>query len=93
MMVMAIPILMPLVLKAGVDPVHFGVILVFNVVIGAITPPVGTIMYVVCSLARVSILDFTKEVWPFIIVLLICLGFVTQIPEISTWLPNSLMIK
>lgn len=93
MMVMAIPILMPLVLKAGVDPVHFGVILVFNIVIGAITPPVGTIMYVVCSLARVSVIDFTKEAWPFIVVLLLCLGIVTQIPEISTWLPNSLMVK
>jgi C4-dicarboxylate transporter DctM subunit len=90
-MIMAIPVLMPLVIQSGIDPVHFGVLLVINIMIGTITPPVGTIMYVVCALGKVSIQDFTREIWPFLLALLICLGIVSYVPEISLWLPNLLM--
>lgn len=90
-LIMAIPVLMPLILQAGIDPVVFGVILTLNIMIGTITPPVGTVMYVVCALGRVSILDFSKEIWPFMIALILSLAIVTYVPAISLWLPNLLM--
>jgi TRAP-type C4-dicarboxylate transport system permease large subunit len=56
--------------------------------IGAVTPPVGTMMYVVCSLSKTSIVEFATEVWPFIIALVIALLIVTYVPILSLWLPN-----
>lgn len=90
-MVMAVPVLMPLLQQAGIDPLHFGVIFVLNAMIGTITPPVGTIMYVVCALGKISIGEFSREAWPFMIALTICLILVTYIPILSTWLPDLLM--
>jgi tripartite ATP-independent transporter DctM subunit len=90
-MVMAVPVLMPLLQQAGIDPLHFGVIFVLNAMIGTITPPVGTIMYVVCALGKISIGQFSREAWPFMIALTICLFIVTYVPILSTWLPDLLM--
>ncbi len=87
-MIMAVPVLLPLLEHAGVDLVHFGIFFVLNVMIGAITPPVGTIMYVVCALGKISIAEFAKEVWPFVIALVIALLIVTYWPSLSLWLPN-----
>ena len=87
-MIMAVPVLLPLLEHAGVDLVHFGIFFVLNVMIGAITPPVGTIMYVVCALGKISIPEFAKEVWPFVIALVIALLIVTYVPILSLWLPN-----
>jgi TRAP-type C4-dicarboxylate transport system permease large subunit len=56
--------------------------------IGTITPPVGTIMYVVCALGRISIAEFAKEVWPFVIALTISLLLVTYVPWLALWLPD-----
>jgi tripartite ATP-independent transporter DctM subunit len=90
-MVMAVPVLMPVLQQAGIDPLHFGVILVLNIMIGTITPPVGTIMYVVCSLGRISIGQFSREAWPFMIALTMCLFVVTYMPILCTWLPDLVM--
>jgi tripartite ATP-independent transporter DctM subunit len=90
-MVMAVPVLMPLLRQAGIDPLHFGVLFVLNIMIGTITPPVGTIMYVVCALGKISIAEFSREVWPFILALIACLFIVTYVPILSTWLPDLLM--
>ena len=90
-MVMAVPVLMPLLRQIGIDPLHFGVLFVLNIMIGTITPPVGTIMYVVCALGKISIGEFSREVWPFIVALVFCLLIVTYIPILSTWLPDLLM--
>jgi len=90
-LIMAIPVLMPLILSTGIDPVHFGVILTLSIMIATITPPVGTVMYVVCALGKVSIIDFSKEIWPFLIALILSLAIVTYVPAISLWLPNLLM--
>jgi C4-dicarboxylate transporter DctM subunit len=87
-MIMAVPVMLPLLEHARVDLVHFGIFFVLNVMISAITPPVGTIMYVVCGLNKVSIVEFAKEVWPFIIALVISLLIVTYVPILSLWLPN-----
>jgi len=90
-MVMAVPVLMPVLQQVGIDPLHFGVILVLNIMIGTITPPVGTIMYVVCALGRISIAQFSREAWPFMIALTISLFVVTYLPILCTWLPDLVM--
>jgi tripartite ATP-independent transporter DctM subunit len=87
-MVMAVPVLLPLLQHAGIDLVHFGVVFVLNIMIGTITPPVGTIMYVVCALSRISIAEFAREVWPFVIALTISLLLVTYMPWLALWLPD-----
>jgi len=87
-MIMAIPVLMPVLEHAGIDPVHFGVVFVLNIMIGAITPPVGTIMYVVCALSKITIGAFSREVWVFVLALVVALLFVTFIPWLALWLPN-----
>jgi tripartite ATP-independent transporter DctM subunit len=91
MLVIATPVLMPLLASAGIDPVHFGVIFTLNIMIGTITPPVGMIMYVVCSLGKISIMEFSREIWPFFIALVIALCLVTYVPGLAMWLPNLLM--
>jgi tripartite ATP-independent transporter DctM subunit len=90
-MVMAVPVLMPLLRQVGIDPLHFGVLFVLNIMIGTVTPPVGTIMYVVCALGKISIGEFAREVWPFVLALTICLFILTYVPILSTWLPDLLM--
>jgi tripartite ATP-independent transporter DctM subunit len=90
-MVMAVPVLMPVLHQVGIDPLHFGVLFVLNIMIGTITPPVGTIMYVVCALGRISIGQFAREAWPLIVTLIVCLFLVTYIPILSTWLPDLVM--
>jgi len=87
-MIMSVPLLLPLLNHAGVDLVHFGVFFVLNVMIGSITPPVGTVMYVVCGLNKVPIVEFAKEVWPFVIALVLSLLIVTYVPILSLWLPD-----
>lgn len=90
-MVMAVPILMPLLLHAGIDPVHFGVVFAVNVMIGAITPPVGTIMYVVLLISKTPMVEFAREVWPLVLALILAMLMMTLIPDIVLWLPNTLM--
>jgi tripartite ATP-independent transporter DctM subunit len=90
-LVMVIPVIMPIIHQGGIDPVHFGVVFTVNSMIGTITPPVGMIMYVVCALGKVSILEFTREVWPFLVALIIALFLVTYIPALAMWLPNLLL--
>jgi tripartite ATP-independent transporter DctM subunit len=87
-MIMAVPVMLPLLQHAGVDLVHFGIFFVLNCMIGAVTPPVGTMMYVVCGLSKTSIAEFAIEVWPFVIALVIALLIVTYVPILSLWLPN-----
>ena len=82
------PGVLPLLEHAGIDLVHFGVFFVLNSMIGTITPPVGTIMYVVCALGKISIVEFAREVWPFVIALVIALFLVTYMPDLAMWLPN-----
>ncbi len=87
-MIMAVPVLLPMLEHAGIDLVHFGIVFVLNIMIGTITPPVGTIMYVVLALSQISIAEFAREVWPFVAALVIALLFVTYLPGLALWLPN-----
>ena len=74
----------------GVDPVHLGVVLVFNTTIGSLTPPVGTVMFTVCSITRCSVEDFTKAFLPFLAASVAVLLLLTYVPALVTFLPNLL---
>ena len=80
------PILLPLVTKVGVDPVHFGVIMVVNLAIGFITPPVGVNLFVASGIAKSRMENIVMAIWPFLLVLLAVLVLVTYVPAISLWL-------
>ena len=80
------PILLPLVLKVGVDPIHFGVIMVVNLAIGFVTPPVGVNLFVASGITKVKIEQVSRAAVPFLIAMLVVLGFVTFVPEISLFL-------
>jgi tripartite ATP-independent transporter DctM subunit len=82
------PLLVPVVTGLGVDPVHFGAIAIVNIMIGGITPPFGSMMFTSCSITGVEISDFVKEVYPFILALIVALLVVTYVPGIVMFLPN-----
>jgi tripartite ATP-independent transporter DctM subunit len=89
-LIIAYPILAPVMAAIGVDPVHFGVIMVLNLMIGLVTPPVGLCLYVVSGIAKVPIADVVRELAPYLLALLGVLLIVTYVPSVSTWLPNTL---
>ncbi|PAE25712.1 TRAP transporter large permease subunit [Bacillus sp. 7894-2] len=78
------PVLLPLVKMAGIDPVYFGIVMVINLCIGLITPPVGTVLYVGCGISKISLVDLTKGIWPFLVVHVIVLLLLILFPEIIT---------
>jgi tripartite ATP-independent transporter DctM subunit len=86
------PILLPLVVKLGVDPVHFGMIMMVNLGIGLLTPPVGAVLFVGSAVAKLKIEVVVKALYPFFGAMLLVLAMVTYVPAISLWLPN-LMFK
>ena len=86
-----VPVIFPIMVKLGVDPVHLGVFMTVNLSIGLITPPVGLVMFVTSTLAKITIKEFTKAVWPFLIPLMLVLVMCTYIPSLTTFLPNLFM--
>jgi tripartite ATP-independent transporter DctM subunit len=86
-----VPILVPLVKSFGINEVHFGVVMVLNLMIGLITPPLGSVAFISCKIAEVKLVDFLKECWPFMIMLIIALMIVTYVPQTVTWLPGLFM--
>jgi tripartite ATP-independent transporter DctM subunit len=89
-MIILIPLLLPTVKALGIDPIHFGIILILNLAIGTLTPPMGTILFVTSSLTGAKMELIVKELVPFYIVLLISLFLVTYVPAISLFLPSFL---
>jgi tripartite ATP-independent transporter DctM subunit len=86
-----VPVLLPLMDKIGVDPVHFGLVMVLNLMIGAVTPPVGVLMYIVCRIADVSIVEFAREaLWPTLALIAVLL-LITFYPPLVVWLPDRIM--
>ncbi len=83
-----VPLLTPLAVAAGIDLVHFGIIVCVNLAIGGLTPPLGTVGYTTCMVADVSYIDFLKELWPFIIVLVVVLFVITFVPDVSLFIPR-----
>ena len=88
MLLICTPIFMPVIAKLGIDPVHFGMIMILNLGIGLITPPVGPTLFVGCAIGKVSMEEMSKELWPFYVAMCVALLLVTYIPAISLWLPG-----
>jgi tripartite ATP-independent transporter DctM subunit len=82
------PIFLPIALDLGIDPVHFGIMMTFNLAIGLCTPPVGSALFIGCSVAKISIDKVIKPLLPFYAALIIALMAVTFIPELSLYLPR-----
>lgn len=89
-MIVATPILVPALAKIGVDPVHFGVVMTLNLLIGLMTPPFGASLFLVSSIAKVGMRDLIVATWPFIVALLILLALITYVPQIVLFLPRVL---
>jgi tripartite ATP-independent transporter DctM subunit len=83
------PILLPVMKNFGVDPVHFGMIMMLNLGIGLCHPPIGSILFVGCAVGKVRIEDVMREIWPFYLVMFAVLMAVTYIPAISLWLVHA----
>src|SRR5215468_6439157 len=84
----ATPILLPVMVNFGVDPVHFGMIMMLNLGIGLCHPPVGSILFVGCAVGKVTIEEVMRRIWPFYGVMFAVLMLVTYVPEISLWFPR-----
>jgi len=88
LIVITTPIFLPVAMAFGVDPVHFGVILILNLGIGLCTPPVGAVLFVGCAVGRIPIWDAVRTIWPFYGAAFAVLMCVTYIPALSLWLPS-----
>lgn len=88
MIIICTPIFLPVVKAFGVDPIHFGVILILNAGIGLNTPPVGSVQFVACAIGRISIGESMRTIWPFYGASVAVLLLVTYVPGLSLWLPR-----
>jgi tripartite ATP-independent transporter DctM subunit len=88
LIIITTPIFLPVALAYGVDPVHFGVIMVLNLGLGLCTPPVGAVLFVGCAVGRISIWTALRSIWPFYGAGIAVLMLVTYVPQISLWLPS-----
>ena len=86
-----VPILFPVAIKLGIDPVHFGILIVVNMEVGMCHPPVGLNLYVASGITKMGITELTVAVWPWLLTMLSFLVLVTYWPPLSLWLPNMLM--
>ncbi len=84
------PIFLPVVTSLGVDPLHFGILMILNLCIGIVTPPVGAVLFVGCAVADTKITYIIKWLIPFFIAMIVSLMLVTYIPAITLWLPSAL---
>lgn len=89
-MIILAPLLIPAALSLGIDPLHLGIVMVVNIMIGGVTPPFGSMMFLTCSLLNIKLQDFIKEILPFILALFLVLALLTYIPSLSLFLPNLL---
>lgn len=89
-LVISVPILLPVAVQFGVDPVHFGIIVILNLMLGLLTPPIGGVLYVLSSVTGATVTDVFRGVAPFLIPLLAVLLLVTFLPGIVTWFPGLL---
>jgi tripartite ATP-independent transporter DctM subunit len=87
MIIITTPIFLPVAVSYGVDPVHFGVIMILNLGIGLNTPPVGAVQFVACAVGKITVWQAMRSIWPFYGAGLVVLALVTYVPAISLWLP------
>jgi len=91
MLLICTPIFLPVIRQLGIDPVHFGMIMILNLGIGLITPPVGPTLFVGCAIGKVTMEQVSRELWPFYGAMCLALLLVTYIPAISLWLPRVML--
>lgn len=87
-MTLVVPILLPIIKSIGIDPIHFGVVMTLNLMIGQLTPPMGVCLYSVASITNLSIKDIIGELWPYLLALFVVLLIITFVPSIVMLLPN-----
>jgi len=85
------PVLAPIAMQLGIDPVHMGIVVCFNLVLGLVTPPVGAVLFVTCGMTGMSLERLSKGVWPAFFIALAVLVLITYVPAFTTFLPNLLM--
>jgi len=90
MLLVLVPILMPAVTGLGIDPVHFGVTIIINMMIGLVTPPMGQLMFLISGVSGIPVGAIMKEVWPFLLVLIALLFVLVYVPILTLWLPELL---
>ncbi len=88
LIIITTPIFLPVVQAYGMDPVHFGVVMVLNLGVGLCTPPVGAVLFVGCAVAKIPVWQAIRSIWPFYVAAIVVLLLVTYIPAISLWLPS-----
>lgn len=86
-----VPMILPVAVKAGIDPIYPGVVMAANLCIGLVTPLIGSVTFVMCGISRVPLLEFGRQSLPFMAVLIIGLLVITYVPSIALFLPNLLM--
>lgn len=89
LIVIATPIFLPVAMTTGIDPVHFGVIMMINLGIGLVTPPVGSVLFVGSAVGGIKVPDMVRTIWPFYLTLLAALALITFIPSLSLALPDA----
>lgn len=90
-MLLTVPILMPVIVKLGIDPVHFGVVMTLNLMIGLLTPPVGMVLYAMSSVGKVPVVALSRELKPFLLAIVAVLVLITFVPGFVTWLPDAVL--
>lgn len=91
--IILVPILLPVVTQLGVNPIHFGVMMVLNLAIGFVTPPLGANLFMACQISDITFDEIAQKIVPFIAVMVVVLLIITFVPQISLWLPQMLKIK
>jgi tripartite ATP-independent transporter DctM subunit len=93
LLLVVVPLFMPSVRALGIDPVHFGVVIVVNIMIGLVTPPYGVLLFVINAVTDIPLRDIIREIWPFIVVLMLALLTMILIPETVLFLPRQFGYK
>jgi C4-dicarboxylate transporter DctM subunit len=91
--IITIPIFAPIAQKFGIDLVNFGVVMTLLIMLGNLTPPVGMCLFAVSSFSKVNLGELSREVWPYLVGILIVTMMIAYIPSLSTFLPNLVMSK
>jgi tripartite ATP-independent transporter DctM subunit len=87
LIIITTPIFLPMASDLGMDPVHFGIMLLLNLGIGLVTPPVGSVLFVACAIGGIAIEKTVRTIWPFYLALVVALALVIYVPAMSLWLP------
>ena len=90
-MLLTLPVIIPMLKPLAIDPVHFGVVIVINMELALLTPPVGLNLFVIASISRTPLAEVVRGTLPFIVLMLGLLLLITYVPAISLWLPRLLM--